>query len=285
MKKITLFVLLFANFALFAQKYQIQLRLVDGNIGYPTGNSNAPSNDPSLNAIFGTYGITGYLGGTNPVPDWEFRTHFVLCTGCDINALKQALDNYSTVVENTVQNEPGYIANALYVKLIDLDNGYNTGDVTPEGIVITNNSVLNTIFVDHTVLYFEPAFPGIQNPELKKVFQLGCDCMAVDLGPVLEAEPEIIEDTERQGYAVLAVADSEKLDFQFYPNPVENAIIIDSSERITSFEIINPLGQSIFKGNSNANINSFLPSLSIGNYLLKVATVSGKIQIVRFMKK
>ncbi len=194
------------------------------------------------------------------------------------------MDNYSSVIEHTVQNEPGYIANALYVKLVDLENGYNTGDTNPEGIVITNNTTLNTIFVDYNVLYFEQAFPNM-NPELQKVFQLGCDCKAVDLGPILEDETDIVENTERQGYAILGIESLDKLDFQFYPNPVEDNIVINSSEKIVSYEIITAIGQSIFKGNSSDNINQYLPSLPTGTYLLRVMTDSGKQQTFRFIKK
>lgn len=152
MKINILLLLLFASFGTLAQEYQIQLRLVDANVGYPTGdpwnNQPAVSNDSGLNAIFDTYGADNYYWGTNPVPEWEGRTHFVTCYGCDINQLEQALDNYSSVIEHTVQNEPGYIANALYVKLVSLENGYNTGNTTPEGIVMTNNTTINSIFID-----------------------------------------------------------------------------------------------------------------------------------------
>lgn len=289
MKKNILLFLLFTSFGMFAQEYQIQLRLVDANVGYPTGDPigndyEAVSNDNGLNAIYDTFGADHYYPGTNPVPDWEDRTHFVTCYTCDINQLEQALDSYSSVIEHTVQNEPGYIANSLYVKLIDLQNGNNTGNTTPQGIVITNNTTLNTIFEDYSVLYYEQAFPNMGS-ELQKVFQLGCDCAAVDLKPILDAEIEIIEYTERQGYAVLGTEDLEKFDLELYPNPVENNIVINSSEKINSYEIINPLGQSIIKENTLENINEYLPLLPTGTYLLKITIDSSKQQTLRFIKK
>lgn len=289
MKKITFLLILFCNIAVFAQEYQIQLRLVDAEVGYPTGDPlddhPAISNDSGLNTIFDTYGADHYFPGTNPIPDWEDRTHFVICFGCDINQLEQALDNYPSVIEHTVQNEPGYIANALYVQLVNLENGNNTGNTDPQGIVITNNATLNTIFVDYTVLYFEQAFPSSQNPELLKVFQLGCDCAAIDLKPVLDAETAIIDGTERQGYAILGTEDLQKIYFGIYPNPVGDNLVIDSSEKIQSYEIIGILGQSIFKGASEENVNEILPSLVAGNYFLKIVTDSGKTQTLRFVKK
>jgi len=109
--------------------------------------------------------------------------------------------------------------------------------------------------------------------------------MAVDLRPVLEAETGIIEGAEQMSYAVLDIADVESLDFQFYPNPVEDNIVINSSEKIGSFEIITTIGQSVFKGNSLDKINQYLPSLPTGSYLLRVMTDSGKEQTIRFIKK
>ncbi len=65
MKKNILLFLLFASFGMLAQEYQIQLRLVDGNVGYPTGdpmgNYLAVSNDAGLNTIFDTYGADHYF--------------------------------------------------------------------------------------------------------------------------------------------------------------------------------------------------------------------------------
>lgn len=274
------------------QGYQIQLRLVDANVGYPIGDPlgngyDAVSNDPGLNAIFDTYGADAYYPGYGMVeiPIWEGRIHFVTCNSCDINALEQALDNYPSVIEHTVQNEIGYIANALYVELVDLSNGNNTGNTTPEGIIITNNSTLNSIFIDNTVLYFEQAFPSSQNPVLLKVFNLVCDCSAIDLQPILQAETDIIENTERLGYVILGVEDVQKIDFKIYPNPVEDTLMIDSSEKINSYEIIGMLGQSLFKGIYEENINSVVPSLKTGTYILKLVTDSGKTQMLRFVKK
>lgn len=289
MKKITLIFILFYNLTLFGQEYEIQIRLVDGEIGYPIGgNYYEPiSNDAGLNNIFDTYGATAYISspGSNGVPEWSDRTHHVQCNGCDINQFEQALDNYNAVVERADQTEPGTQSNGLFILLLDLDNGNTTGNTTPEGIVITNNNVLNSIFVDYTVLHFEQAYPSSQNPDVLRAFFLGCDCMAVDLKPILEAETGIIEAAEQMDYVVLDIADVESLDFQFYPNPVEDNIVINSSEKIGSYEIINLFGQSIFKGASSESINEYLPSISVGTYLLKVMTDSGKQQTLRFIKK
>ena len=124
--------------------------MVDENIGYPTGDPipgyDAVSSDPGLNDIFEAYQATAYYPGYNYIPQWDNRTHFILCDGCDINAFEQALIDYSSVVENTIQCQP-YTMNALYVKLITLNNGTNTGNTTPDGVVITDNDDLNRIYI------------------------------------------------------------------------------------------------------------------------------------------
>ncbi len=290
MKKITLLFILLSNFALFAQQYEIQIRLVDAEVGYPTGDPigddyDSVSNDPGLNAIFQTYNATHYYPNGSGVPDWNDRTHHVTCNGCDINGFEQALDNYPSVIERTDQTPPGTLSNGIYSVLVDVENGYNTGNTTSGGIVITNNNVLNAIFVDYTVLYYEQAFPDSQNPDLLKVFELGCDCQVSELMPILNAETDIIDHTTQLSYAILNTMDSEKQVFAFYPNPVGDRMTINSSEKIISYEIINPLGQSIYTGNSEISINNLLPSLAQGTYLLKVDTDSGKTQTLRFIKK
>jgi hypothetical protein len=271
----------------FGQEYQIEIRLVDENIGYPTGDPipgyDAVSSDPGLNDIFEAYQATAYYPGYNYIPQWDNRTHFILCDGCDINAFEQALIDYSSVVENTIQCQP-YTMNALYVKLITLNNGTNTGNTTPDGVVITDNDDLNRIFEDFQVLYYEQSFPSI--PSLARVFTTACDCNASELKLTLELETETIELVDGPlGYAILDVEENQKLDFSFYPNPVDDTIIINSSEDIASFELVSLLGQSMFKVATEEQLNFHISLISQGNYFLKVVTSNGATDTFRLLKK
>jgi hypothetical protein len=287
MKKIIFFIVLMSGLLSFGQEYQIEIRLVDENIGYPTGDPipgyDAVSNDSGLNDIFETYQATAYYPGYNYIPQWDNRTHFILCDGCDINAFEQALTDYSSVVENTIQCEP-YRMNALYVKLITLNNGTNTGTTTPDGVVITDNAELNVIFEDFGVLYYEQSFPSI--PSLERVFTTACDCNASELKLILELETDTIELVDGPlGYAILDVEENQKLDFSFYPNPFDDTIIINSSEDIASFELVNMLGQSMFKVATEEQLNFHTSSVSQGNYFLRVITTSGATDTFRLVKK
>jgi hypothetical protein len=91
------------------------------------------------------------------------------------------------VVEITIQCQP-YNINTLYVELITLNNGTNTRNTTPDGVVITDNDDLKIIFEDFDVLYNEPGFPSSTNPNLQRTYVAACDCDASQLKPVLALE-------------------------------------------------------------------------------------------------
>jgi hypothetical protein len=285
MTNLLLLVTFLSAFALFGQEYQIEIRLVDENIGRPGSNSGqnypAESNDVGLNNIFSAFNATHYYPGHNYIEQWRDRTHFVICEGCDINAFEQALIDYSSVVENTIQCPPG-TQNALYVRLISLDNGTNTGNTTPEGIVITDNEDLNLIFVNYSVMYYESSF-GPPNP-FPRLFTAACDCNASELLPILEAETETIESVTQLGYVILDVSDNEKLDFEMFPNPVDDVVSIQTTEDIKSFEIFNMLGQTMGKVTSIAALNTTIPVLKAGIYFLRINTFEGVTGVYRFIK-
>lgn len=283
MKKITLLAFLLCNLIMLGQEYQIQIRLVDSEVGRPTGNPidddyEAVSDDPGLNAIFQNYNATHYYPGYDFDPEWENRTHFVLCDGCDVNQFEQDLLDYNTVIAGTFQSEPGLTANNLYVKLLDANNGNPTGEITPNGNIITTNAAINALFETYNVVFYEYFFGEVH-------YTLGCNCQAADLLNELTALTDVVDYSERVGYAILDTPTYNKQILTLSPNPVENNMIINSSEKINSYEIVNTLGQSIFKGNSSENINEFLPSLAQGTYLLNVITGSGKQETLRFIKK
>ncbi|GHC58060.1 T9SS type A sorting domain-containing protein [Ulvibacter litoralis] len=288
MKKYIFLAVVLSNFLLFGQQYQIELRLVDATVGYPIGNPipgyTPESNDSGLNDIFAAFDASVYYPGYSYIPEWYDRTHFILCDGCDINAFEQALMNYSSVIENTIQCAP-HTMNALYVKLITLDNGTNTGTTTSSGAVITDNDDLNIIFEDFDVLYFEPAFPS-GGTQFERTYIAACDCNASELKPLLELETETIELVEGPlGYAILANEEFEALDFQFYPNPVEDKLIINSTEDITSFEVLNLLGRTLFKVSTEEKLNAMISSLSSGPYFLKVTANRGVSETFKLLKK
>jgi hypothetical protein len=77
----------------------------------------------------------------------------------------------------------------------------------------------------------------------------------------------------------------ERLDFSFYPNPVDDTIIINSSEDIASFELVSLLGQSMFKVATEEQLNFHISLVSQGNYFLKVVTSNGATDTFRLLKK
>ena len=66
---------------------------------------------------------------------------------------------------------------------------------------------------------------------------------------------------------------------------MDDTIVINSSEEIASFELINLLGQSLFKVNTEEKLNFHISSVSVGNYFLKVISNSGTTDTFRLLKK
>ena len=292
MKKILLIGLVLVTFQIKAQQQQIQILLVDAEVGYPIGQPDVPpyyeavSNDPGLNAIFQMHNATHYYPGYETcVEFWQGRVHYVLCEGCDVNQFESDLQNYSAAIEKTYQTEPYSTANTMYVKLWDGENGNPTGNTTPEGIIITTNSEINEIFIDHTVLCFERAFPTTTNPELMKVYNLECDCYAEDLGPALEALVDVVEYTERKGFVILETSDFSKLDFTIVPNPTNNTIKVQTSESIELYTLMDILGNHLLETPTLEALNELLPTLASGTYFLQVRTTDHRSSIYKLLKK
>lgn len=290
MKRITFFLSFLIGLIGIAQEYQIEIRLVDAEVGYPIGQPDVPpyyeavSNDVGLNTIFEIHSATNYYPGYNIIPEYEDRTHWVLCNGCDINQFEEDLLAYSSVIENAFQSEVGYTSNEMYVQLLDLNNGNPIGE-TPEGNIITTNEELNILFENFTVFHFEQAFPGSGNPDLLRVFYLGCDCFAWELQPELDSLVEVIESTSRLGYVILDIDDNSELDFKFYPNPLENELKIETPETITSYNLFNLSGLQIVSTQTLEELNNHIPLLSSGMYLLSVTTESNRVGNYKILKK
>jgi hypothetical protein len=78
---------------------------------------------------------------------------------------------------------------------------------------------------------------------------------------------------------------NESIGFNLYPNPVNNYLNISISEiKVTNFEIINTLGQTIMKGSNNKQTIN-VSKLNSGVYIMKLTTVEGKSAIKRFIKQ
>lgn len=74
--------------------------------------------------------------------------------------------------------------------------------------------------------------------------------------------------------------------FGVYPNPASDLLHFDIEEQLSSFEVINMLGQSLLKGNLQVSQNNIsIQSLSVGTYIVNFKTRSGKVLSHKMIKK
>lgn len=74
--------------------------------------------------------------------------------------------------------------------------------------------------------------------------------------------------------------------FGVYPNPASDQIYFNSEEQLSSFEVINMLGQCLLKGNLQVSQNSIsLQDLGTGTYIVNFETREGKVLSHKMIKK
>lgn len=79
------------------------------------------------------------------------------------------------------------------------------------------------------------------------------------------------------GTGTVGVEEVKAGDFNIYPNPSTGIVNIHSQEQLSSYEIVNMLGQVLLKGNLEQSQNQILiESLSVGTYIITVKTTDNK---------
>jgi hypothetical protein len=68
-----------------------------------------------------------------------------------------------------------------------------------------------------------------------------------------------------------------KTKLKIYPNPSSGQIYFESEEELSSYEVINILGQRLLSGNLRSSQNSIsIENLSTGSYMINIKTMDGK---------
>lgn len=94
-----------------------------------------------------------------------------------------------------------------------------------------------------------------------------------------------IDDVSLVYTEALSSIDVTKNSIKAYPNPVKNILYLSNSEPISTVEIFNTLGQSVFTeeiNNTEAAVN--ISKLAIGNYIVKTKTQNG-IENIKIIKE
>lgn len=93
---------------------------------------------------------------------------------------------------------------------------------------------------------------------------------------------------ETEDYTVsvgeMSIGDSNKIDFTYYPNPVEEVLNIQADQEVESAAVYNLLGQEVFQSKANNN-QIQLETLSAGMYMIEIHFNEGSSEIFRIVKK
>ncbi len=98
----------------------------------------------------------------------------------------------------------------------------------------------------------------------------------------------LIDDVKVDEYNNLTVSqdDFTLFNFNYYPNPVTNELILSANEQISSINVYTLLGQEIIrlKPNNSSLINVDMSLLSSGTYFVKVQ-IDSKTKVLKIIKK
>lgn len=300
-KKITCIAMLFlfTQFSFGQEKY-IQVEVVDqstmfnGFVGAPTYYYDMPlgytnySNDAGLNAILAGNNVIAYDTieslqnvSENGYANWTL----VVCNSCDVNQLATNLNAYSSVIRNAYPLDDFYAYNQLSLRIADINVGISTG--TNNGIVTTNDTGLNSIFVTHNVYFYGQQFPSSMQNSLLRVHIIMCDCDANDLKTDLDAYTTVIESgtVERQLLLsqLLSTAETVFTDVNIYPNPVKNTLHISKTTNIKSLEIYSIQGQVMLTQKSQFETVD-MSQLQSGLYFLKLTDNANRSKTIKIAK-
>ncbi len=281
MKKILLF--LFISGLTFAQQQVVEIRLLDYNIGSPQTPVNSidnttESNDAVLNSILQSHNVYRYiLKLGHPYPNYAMNYIEIDCFNCNLNQLKNDLLNYSTVVGNSrVTNYGSPFDNTLYMVLQPNQSITNSSIIN--GIVVTNDSILNQIFQIFNVFYI------LQ--ESSHFYNILCNCDISQLNIALENYSSFISGT---GF-VNPVYLLENQNFNFvkttvFPNPFSENFTIETENKISNYSLYDISGKQITFTNSKQEVYSKSQDLNSGFYILNLSFENGTNSNYKLVKK
>lgn len=271
----------------YAQVNQFQIELVDENIGAslsdPPNFYTNQSNDDGLNQIFQSYNVSHYevFYPDYPLPEpylsQPARFNFGLCE-CDVDALLNELNAYSSVVKYASYNQNQSITNnvlvlALVNSTVGVPIGYN-GEV-----VITNDAGLNTIFSDYNVRTFGIGLPPND-------YGLVCSCDAEALKAELDNYDTVISETFfSTANFLLSIEDKPIEDLSITPNPFYDQIKINTNAQLESLVLYDVLGKMVLSTTSIPDFESYAQQLKSGVYLLRLTDLNDNTVTKKIIKQ
>lgn len=286
MMKKTLLLFLFSSIG-FAQE-MIDIRLVNENVGSPVfnmGNSwmSTESNDAGLNAILSTYGVNNYQQAYgHPYPAYQQKTISIF--GVYPPGLIADLNNYSSVIASAKVTDGSY-SDAVRAQILDAGVGIPTG--VNAGVIVTNDTGLNTIFQNFSVFYYTQSYPSAQpNSSLLRYYDVVCNCDKNLLKAALDGYSSVIQATENiSGVFLLSNNQFQNAVASISPNPFSDRLEIQAVEAISSYSLFDLSGKSLVATKSKAELDNATASLTPGIYLLNLEFENGQQSYHKVVKK
>ena len=287
----TLLFLIFP-FLINAQTF-VQVRFVSGTPYIGVINSNYP-NPPSSTFIgYGDETTDSYLNSilqnhnvNECIPRVEASTDdnllFFKYNGTNISSFITDLENYNSIISKasiSCQADPESLADSYMISLVNSNAGSFVGYDT-NGIVITNDAGLNTIFQNYQVTEMI-----IQNWNAQlNVITFDGDCNG--LKNALISYTTVINSVEPEmAITLLNSPDFNTTDFKVYPNPFTNKINFSSEENIAKIVIFAVDGKLVGTFNSTNEMNSALPALQQGTYFLEISDSNNSKIVKKIIKQ
>ncbi len=283
----TLVLFLIFGCFVFSQNGYVQLELVDPDIGFPTILSpDDLSNDDGLNQIFVIHNVIFY-GNMSPEVQlgepYDSQPYFnrLTCDGCNVEDLISDLLAYEAVIAFAIEeSEYGYLANFTGLSVVDEAIGLPNG-INENGIAITNDVGLNTIFEDFNVRFYKATSSPFYNFEFVTI----CDCDADLLKSELDTYNTVVQLTSTVFYGqLLSVSEQEKLSATIQPNPFKDKVSIKINNTIENIVLFDALGKQVYKSKSITDFLDFSVSLNVGVYLLKLTVQNGETITKKIVK-
>lgn len=285
MKRLLLLIVIL--FSIASNATQIQIDFVSGfNISVVNSPMGSPSEgtsttDATINSILTNYNVNhciNYYSG-------QYAMLFVDYFGNDVNGFRNALQNNSNVSKTWLcyQNPYGFsFADRLYVNLSNGNNGNPIG--FNNGIVVTTNTSLNSIFATYNVkwmgqlipssqLYYEIFFDGDITNLINEL-----DTLTTVLDPTnptnLEGVPMLLKNNE-----------FHKFTTKISPNPFSNNFTIQTEEQISTYSLIDISGKQLINTTSKNELDNLTSQLNSGIYFLNLQFENGNTGSVKLVKQ
>ncbi len=233
-------------------------------------------NDAGLQAIFDVHSVAvpqtgaymcGVFSGYNAV-------EILGMTSTTNPAFTQDLVNYTQGVIG-VDYLSGQPYPVVYSLLNSLDGAYVN---TVNGVVVTNNALLNQIFEDYNVFNIT---------EYTEQNEILCNCNGIELSNALNNLSSIIDYANSACGIVLLNSDQFlKPKATVYPNPFENDLNIETTTNIILYCVFDSFGRKVIETNSKDILSLNLSKLNSSSiYLLKLVFENEANQYIKLLKK